>query len=31
MIPNARHFWCHRWVSCLRWYSLGWVVALLTP
>ncbi|MBF4318562.1 AAA family ATPase, partial [Vibrio anguillarum] len=22
MIPNAWHFWCHRWVLCLWWYGL---------
>ncbi|HAS6244685.1 TPA: AAA family ATPase, partial [Vibrio vulnificus] len=21
MILNAWHFWCHRWVLCLRWYG----------
>ncbi|EGR2303297.1 hypothetical protein D0814_24380 [Vibrio parahaemolyticus] len=21
MIPNAWHFWCHRWVLCLRCYG----------
>ncbi|EGR0073032.1 hypothetical protein FR269_22930, partial [Vibrio vulnificus] len=29
-IPNAWHFSFHRWVLCLRWYGLGFVVALLT-
>ncbi|AVJ53879.1 hypothetical protein FP742_25255 [Vibrio parahaemolyticus] len=31
MIPNAWHFWCHRWVLCLGRHGLGLVVALLTP
>ncbi|EGR1559787.1 hypothetical protein D6Y19_24535 [Vibrio parahaemolyticus] len=31
MIPNAWHFWCHRWVLWRRCNGLGYVVALLTP